>query len=225
MTEVQVIDTEEVALKPLKVPHSILTIEQKMNLEQYYNISNDVIQDFINSKCLPSSYTSVASVRVGIARAKELGMPPLSGLCNLPMINGVPTPTTHLLVAKAREAGSEFVVLKDFEKIFEQVIDSNGNEVKNEDGTPKMKADIITTIEINTYVLNRWFTYQLSFRWSDAVAAELSSKSNWKKYPRYMMMARALARAARAAQPGATMGLMSAEEQSDLSNINIIPND
>ena len=130
---------------------------------------------FIKSKAIPPSYNTPEKVIVGIQRAKELGMSPLAGLADLSMINGIPSPSVHLLVAKARQAGIRFTIVRDAEKVFEPVLDANGEPVM-EDGKPKMKADIVTTVRVSEFVNGRWFDNEISYSWSDAVKAGLSTK-------------------------------------------------
>jgi hypothetical protein len=205
----------------------IVSLEEKANnlpaspMQEQYQLA----EMFIKSKAIPSSYNTPEKVMVGIQRAKELGMSPLAGLASLPMISGIPSPSVHLLVAKARQAGIRFTILKDGEKVYEPVLDANGQEVLDEDGKVKLKADLITTVQTSEYMNGRWFDNEISFRWSDAVKADLSGKDNWKRMPVIMMRARALAMAARFAAPESTLGLMSAEEMSDIHNVAYTPED
>jgi hypothetical protein len=138
----------------------------------------------IASKALPAGYNTPEKVLVGIQRSKELGMSPLAGMANLSLINGIPSPSVHLLVAKARQAGVIFTIVKDFEKVFEPVLDASGNEQLDENGKPKVKADVITTIRTSQFKHGRWFDNDISYRWSEAVSAELTGKDNWKKMPK-----------------------------------------
>ncbi|MCS7317198.1 MAG: hypothetical protein NZZ41_02595 [Candidatus Dojkabacteria bacterium] len=191
-----------------------------------YDVKNmyQLAEIFIKSKAIPPSYNTPEKIIVGIQRAKELGLSPLAGLSNLPMINGIPSPSVHLLVAKARQAGIRFTIVRDAEKIYEPVLDANGEPVI-ENGKPKMKADLITTIRTSEFVNGRWFDNEISYRWSDAVKAGLADKDNWKKMPVIMMRNRALAIAARFAAPEATLGLLSADEVAEINNIDYVPSE
>lgn len=135
----------------------------------------DFATHLIKSKALPPGYNTPEKVLVGIQRGRELGLSPLASLTNLALINGVPSPTVHLLVAKAKEAGVMFTIKKDFEKIFEPVFDANGDQVI-EDGKPKVKADVITTIQVSQFKHGRWFDNEISYRWSEATSADLVTK-------------------------------------------------
>lgn len=193
--------------------------------------NEEFAQSLIDAKVIPVAYKTPKMVLLGIQKAKELNMPPLAGLANLSIINGIPTPSVHLLVAKARDAGTIFELVKDYEPIYEEVLDKFGNPELVEDPKkpnsfiPKMQKDIITTIRCNKFSNGKWFSSDVSFRLSEAIQMELTSKDNWKKMPRIMMRARAAALAARFSEPGATMGLMSDEEMSSIHNVEYTPSE
>jgi hypothetical protein len=214
MTQIATIEEKSLTVEEKSVTLPVTSIKEQYELAEL----------FIKSKAIPPSYNTPEKVIVGIQRAKELKMPPLAGLANLPMISGIPSPSVHLLVSKAREAGIRFTLVKDAEKIFEPVLDANGEQIF-EDGKPKMKIDLITTIRTSEYAYGRWFDNEISYRWSEAIKAGLIEKDNWKKMPIIMLRSRALAMAARFAAPEATLGLMSAEEMSDIHNVPYTPQD
>jgi hypothetical protein len=210
MSELTVIQAEQAATK----------LEQFNSVEDIFALAKHLLA----SKALPPAYKSPEQVMVGIQRAKELGMSPLAGIASLPMINGIPSPSVHLLVAKAKQAGIMFSIVKDYEKIFEPIYDNaTGEQAIDENGKPKIKADIITTIKTSEFKHGRWFDTEISCRWSEAVAAGWTTKDNWIKMARIMLRSRALAMAARFAAPEATLGLMSAEEMSDIHNVPYTP--
>lgn len=192
-------------------------------------VNREFAQSLIDAKVIPSGYKTPEMVMIGIQKGRELGMPPLAALSNLSLINGIPSPSVHLLVAKAREAGSVFEIVKDYEAIYDPVLDLQGNPVMIEDtkapGTfvPQVKKDIITSIRVNQFKQGKWFSYEIGFRWSEAIMQELNKKDNWIKMPRLMMRARAMAIAARSAEPGATMGLYTDEEMSMIHNVPYTP--
>ena len=203
---------------------TVSSIETQI-LQQTGGIDSQFAQYLIDSKVLPKAYDTPAKVIVGIQTAKELGLPPITGLKSLPMISGIPSPTVHLLVSLARKAGIKFTLVDDFKTIFEPVLNNDGTEKLDENNKPVLKKDIITTIRCSEYKEGRWFDSDISFRWGEAVSAQLTTKDNWSKYPRVMLRSRALSLAARFSAPEATCGLLTDAEQAEISNVPYVVED
>ena len=65
---------------------------------------------------------------------------------------------------------------------------------------------------------------RMAWTWEQAFAAKLTSKDNWKNYPRAMLRSRLIAEAIRAIYPAALGGMLLAEEAQDLTaDVDYVP--
>lgn len=195
----------------LAVNESKLTPVKELDIESF-------AKTLIESKALPPSYNTVPKIFVAIHKGRELGMGPMTSLSNFSMINGVPTPSVHLLLALARKAGIRFTILKDAEVVYTPVLDEVGKPVMV-DGVAKVIKDVVTTIRASEYYHGKWFENEFSYSWRDAEKAGLTTKDNWVKMPKIMLRTRCLAIAARASAPEATLGMLTDLEMSEIHNV------
>jgi hypothetical protein len=159
----------------------------------------------IDSKMIPTTLKTPESVVAVILQGRELGFGPLTSLNNINNIQGKTVLNVHAIAAKLAMSGLAYELVQDYEPI------------KNEEGKT---IDYVTTFKFfkkwNDMVINNI----VSYRWSEAVKAGLTSKDNWVKMGRIMMRARALAIGARLAAPEAMLGMYETTELADAKGIN-----
>ncbi|MFH1742521.1 MAG: hypothetical protein ABIH23_26245 [bacterium] len=112
----------------------------------------------------------------------ELGIPPMVALQNVNIINGKLCVNGQVMLSKALASGATYKVVSET---------NDGCSIEfSRNGT----------------------TYTSTFDKSDATAAGLIGKDNWKKYPRDMYFWRAVAKGVRRIAPEAIMGLYLPDE-------------
>jgi hypothetical protein len=119
------------------------------------------------------------AVAGAILAGRERGLGPMVSLAGIDVIDGRPALSAQLLAALVYRAGHRIVVIESSDK---------AAEVKIERGDGLGEAQV------------RWTM-------ADAQRAGLASKTNWQRYPRQMLYARALSEAARMAAPDVALGL------------------
>jgi hypothetical protein len=169
----------------------------------------------INKKMVPATIKRPQDVVNIIQIGETLGMNPSTALNSIDMIQGNAAIKAKIIPGLLAKNGIAVKVIKDYEPIIEQkkipMKDKDGKYMKdsegnfkfytNPDGSLMYKDEIID--RITTVQFKRHFPHigivdnEIEFRWSDAVDAGWDSKPNWKKMPRYMMMARCMTRGAR----------------------------
>lgn len=136
---------------------------------------------YLRSGMLPARFKSPEQVLVAFQMALELGLPPLTGIRQIAIVNGNPSLYGDLPLAVVQQSGN-------MESIREYHIDDKGKEICTENGNlaadawgavciVKRKGDIET--------LETFFTME------DAKKAALLGSPVWKKYPKRMLKYRA----------------------------------
>lgn len=164
----------------------------------------------------PSSYNTnsqpdTKKIFVALQMGAELGMPPMTSLKSIAVINGNPSLWGDGLIAKARATG----LIANTDTWFEL----DGKRIKDHEIPPREKMqDSLTAY----YLLRRKDTDEVitgSFSVAEAKQAKLwddPKKYPWKQYPKRMLMARARGYAIKDGIPEALGGFMVAEEAQDL---------
>lgn len=175
-----------------------------------FNTSNEAIgfaKLLIDSKLVPPAYKSPEAVVTVILQGRELGFGPITSLNNINSIQGKPTLNVHAIAAKLATAGVAYQLIQDYEPVY-----------KTEGGEEKI-VDRITTFKFYKKWHGETITNEVSYRWSEATKAGLTTKDNWVKMPRIMLRTRALSVGARLAAPEALLGLYETSELADVHNI------
>ncbi|GEB79745.1 hypothetical protein DDE01_11600 [Desulfovibrio desulfuricans] len=115
----------------------------------------------------------------------ELGVGPMMALQNINVIQGKPTCSGQLMLALFQQRGGSITVEEESDERVTIVFSKGAN------------------------------TYRCTFTKADANRAGLGSKDNWKKWPAQMLYWRCVAKGVRAIDPGAVMGLYTADEISN----------
>lgn len=121
----------------------------------------------------------VPAVAAAVLAGRERGLPPMVSLASIDVVDGRPTLSAQLLAALIFRAGHRITVIESSDK---------AAEVKIE------RADGLGEAQV------RWTM-------ADAQRAGLAGKSNWQKYARQMLYARALSECARMVAPDVALGL------------------
>ena len=161
----------------------------------------------ISSGILPPNYKSPESVIATIIQGKELGLKAMTSLQNIHFISSKPTLGANAIAALIRGRGVDYQTIKDAEP------------VKNAEGK---SIDLVTTIRFFrfSHILNKVLEEDCSFSWQDAVAAGLTGKDVWKKFPSQMLHARCLAKGARRVAGDILLGVYETTEMADSTNTN-----
>lgn len=163
----------------------------------------------IDSGLIPRSFKKPEAVFAVVQQGRELNLGAFTALNNIDSIQGKPTLSSNMQRALARRNGTYWKVIKDAETVPEQK-DENGNIIK--------KADIVTTIRFFTKAEEldgRIIEQDISYYWSDASRAGWTTKDNWKKYPKNMLLARCFSRGIMIVDPESQMGFYETTEIAD----------
>jgi len=173
------------------------------NLEEMTKFASTLI----SSGILPVNYKSPESVIATIIQGKELGLKAMTALQNIHFIAGKPTLGVNAISALIRGRGIDFQTIRDAEP------------VKNAEGK---NIDLVTTIRFFRFspILNKVLEEECSFSWQDAVAAGLTGKDVWKKFPKAMLYARCLSMGARRVANDILLGIYETTEMADSTNTN-----
>lgn len=203
---------------------AIQELESLSNLAKY----------IITSKLCPLK--TEGDVIVAILTGKELNLPPMVSISNIYPINGKATMGIHLIRAILLKNGIAFKKDLDYEPLYAYAVkDGNGTPKVIGIGTKANKPENATISNnpvdyITKYTFSRLIkrvdgsyieqVASSSFKMSDAKAADLLDKTNWKNYPALMLDARAFSPGAREIASDLIFGLYSINELADSNNIN-----
>jgi hypothetical protein len=129
---------------------------------------------------------------VVMLKGYELGIPPMMAASNIHVIQGKPTLSADLMCALAAQRAS----------VKWKIVTESAEE-----------AEIVFTRP-------GWEEYRSRFTMQDAKDQGLTTKDNWKKMPRQMLLARAKSHGARQIAPDVLAGTYSYEEMYDTERVN-----
>lgn len=128
----------------------------------------------VKSGFLPKSINTIEKCVTIVLMGRELGLAPMTALTNISVINGKPTLEAKLMLS---------LVLKAHPNAHYRIVKSNAEVAEVELGRSKDNAGT--------------FSYTIT----QAKAAGLLNKDNWRNYPTDMLLWRAIARACRVMFP------------------------
>lgn len=132
------------------------------------------------STLLPADYRGKpANVLLALEYGNALGIPPMTAIQGVHIINGKPTASAGLIGALVRKAGHRLRVTGDAAHAVCEIVRHDDPE----------------------------FTFRSKWTWDRAVAAKLTGKDTWKNFPAAMLKARAITECARDACPEALAGV------------------
>ena len=192
-----------------------------LEFEQYANVNQmlQAAQMLINTNTLPNNITEPEQV-VGIMKyGNELGVPVMTALNNINMIQGRPTLGVHLILAQLHKYRVTYQITEDFVAVDmgngsidarttivftdHSLKDQFKQELKEyskmDDDTKEIYKPILEKLQASIHT-------ELSYYWSQAAGSGLTEKSNWQKDPRNMMRVRCLTAGARLVKPQALHG-------------------
>ena len=138
------------------------------------------------SSLLPRDYVGKpANVLLAIEYGAALGIPPMTAIQGVHVINGKPTASAGLIGALVRKAGHRLRVTGDDKHALCEIVRADDPD----------------------------FTFRSEWTWDRAVAAKLTGKDTWKAYPAAMLKARAITECARDACPEALAGVAYTPEE------------
>ena len=146
---------------------------------QTWDIMRQQAQTLLMSGFLPSSIKKPEQAIAIMLKGREIGIPAMQALSQINVIQGKPTVSAELMMALIYRS------FPDAKINFEQ-LDDKGCVILAQRPGGKFQ--------------------RFAFTETDAKAAQLLSKDNWKKYPRAMYRSRAVSEMARSLFPDALMG-------------------
>ena len=167
----------------------------------------------IKANLVPRSYEDPnpdrqkSKIMIGIMKGAEVGLPPITALSTIAVINGRPCLWGDGAVALIQQSG----------KLEKMQINEVGTMPKEGDGSADFKDDY--GIEVKMWRIGQSEPYVGRFTVGDAKRAHLwmnTSKKPWVEYPRRQMKWRAFGWAARDGFADCLMGLGIREEVEDL---------
>ena len=134
------------------------------------------------AKLGPPSLDTPAKIAIAMEAGRELGLPPITALRCMYVVNGRATPWGDLPAALVFRSGQ----LEDYEESVEQC-----GEGKD--------ADKVATVKVKRKGFTKFIIGR--FSWREAVRAGLAEKATYARYPNDMLLTKARLRAFRAAFP------------------------
>jgi len=192
------------------VEHQVQTLQKKPEVGVHpmaLNVTENLIaqaEQMVKSGLLPDSIQTAQGAVVVMQYGRELGFPPMASFKNIYVVNGTPSLATKATAGLLYQGGIRWKTVHDYEAIYDK--DQAGNQVC---------VDMITTLEM----YRDGITEKLSFRWSDAVRAQLVKKDVWKKYPKNMMYWRCFSMLADRVAPDLLLGMPDAAVMGDIHDV------
>lgn len=155
------------------------------NISEMSKFAETLIESgFIAKKKVGGSYVNKTpgEVVATILMGKELGLGPISSLNNIYKIDSTTIVGVHVFRTILDMRGIKTKTIRDFE------------QVTNAEGKV---TDVVTTIRFYSPLIKPidgkdWLEEDVTYAWSMAAAAQLTSKDNWSKLPRLMLWNRCL---------------------------------
>lgn len=187
------VEQKEVVEQPTKV--NTLEVGQDgllvgNSLEQQWRIASA----YAKSGLVPQALNTPEKVLVAMQFARELGLPPVTAMRQICIINGTPSLWGDLPLSLAMKSGSLEDISEDME------FDKDGRPFK---ATCALKRKGISTPVVRTFSMDQ------------ARTANLSTKAIWKLYPQRMLQCRARAWALKDLFPDMLNGCAIAEYDFD----------
>ncbi|HEY4062298.1 MAG TPA: hypothetical protein VGM30_10380 [Puia sp.] len=180
--------------------------KQLMIPEKQYNF----LATLIESKKLPVHVKTVEDAFTIAQMGRELGFATMQAFHYIIPIQGKLSLAAKAIGALLRKGGVKYTTTEDGVFVYR---DESTSEFRREKEKP---IDRRTTI-----VFERGDQVEkTTFTWLDAIAQELTSKSNWIKMPKEMLWARCLSKGANRIGSDLLLGLYSTEEMFDVFGCN-----
>jgi len=215
------------------------------------SLSEENIQDLfkkaeflIEKEMVPSSIKKPQDLVNIIKIGQSIGLDEVSALNSIDIIQGAVSLKAKIIPGLLARNGVAVQVIKDYEQLYDEkptpltgpdkkpIVDEEGKMKYycDPDGNPVLKKhykdDYVTTLRFKRYFPNIGVVENdISFYWSDAVATEWHKKPNWKKMPRYMMMARCMSRGARIAASDLMAGMYDNYEVAEFTGVDFDVNE
>tara|TARA_R110000796_G_scaffold38210_7_gene96315 strand:- start:3229 stop:3840 length:612 start_codon:yes stop_codon:yes gene_type:complete len=155
----------------------------------------------LESGAIPPGVDTPEKLMTIIQLGKELGISPMVSITSINVIKGRAVVSSSILGALLKNHGIEWIWTKDF------FTETDGK--------------INTELEFQwvSKVFNKPKSAKFSISWAQMKMAGYTEKSNWIKYPKEMMRARAMAYGVRALFPEILLGsVYTADEMNDAQN-------
>lgn len=188
------------------------TFQQEVVIHDEFAYFRSLAERVVASKLTPRGVDTVEKVIVILQTGKELGLPGMAALNNIHVIEGRPTLGIHAVNALIKRAGIDWQTLEDYVPVTKKLVQG--------DKETEQTVDYRTAIKffrrgITGQIIEETVTY--TFR--DAQTAGLTTKDNWKKYPKLMLWNRCFVIGARRVAPDAILGMYETSELGDVHNV------
>lgn len=141
----------------------------------------------VRSGMLPSAIRTPEAAAIIVLKGRELGIPFMTAIANVHVINGKPSMSAELIQGLAR---------KNLPSLVMNILESDSKIAKIEFIREKGAKPFIQ-----------------SFSWEDAERAKLTNKDVWKQYPAAMLWSRCVTAGLRKVCPEALMGVSYTPEE------------
>ena len=174
-------------------------------------------------------------VMAAILMGKELGFAPMVSVNNIYSIQGRASVGIHIITGLLLKAGIIYDFIEDYVPLYRYKDKSgklyttdNLHEANREDIVSKEEKpyDVRTKIKFRRKVKQPDGTYEpleitQSFTWTDAIAAGLTDKDNWKRMPKIMLRTRCLTLGARLIAPDLMLGVSEHTEFAEIHKLKV----
>lgn len=178
-----------------------------------------LFQRLVKSGIVPNALDTPEKMFMVISFGAELGLTPMKSLNMIDIINGTPAPRSAWILGKCITCGVTYEVIHNACYVY---YNAEGAEVYSPTKKRQMKPDksgfalvkfhdVITTIKFSRKVDGQIMSVIAEFRFSEAEAAGLTGKDNWKYYFSDMLFWRCCTRGLRRLAPD-LLWFYSAEE-------------
>ena len=167
---------------------------QLSTLDDMWRFANCVVK----AGLAPKGFDKPEGVLIALEMGMEIGLPPMSALQNIAVINGRPGVWGDAQAAVCFNSGLLEGGIED---------EYSGSALKDD-----------WTCRVRVFRKGVEKPYIGEFSYGEAKLAGLLTKESWAKYPRKMLFARARSDALRKAFPDVLKGIRSAEEIEDISD-------
>lgn len=167
---------------------------QLSTLDDMWRFANCVVK----AGLAPKGFDKPEGVLIALEMGMEIGLPPMSALQNIAVINGRPGVWGDAQAAVCFNSG---------------LLEGG---IEDEYSGSALKDDWTCRVRVRRKGVEK--PYVGEFSYGEAKLAGLLTKESWAKYPRKMLFARARSDALRKAFPDVLKGIRSAEEMEDISD-------
>lgn len=215
-----------------------LTVSQKSNVNHLASVGtlNEQLEYatvLVKSKILPKSYTTPEAVMVALERSRALGCSVVEVIYGMDFIQNKPTLSVRLMTSLVQSKGGLVRTIEDMVPLYTGPVyaqDENGEWFEKHSAEENKEKQIEatdwrTTLRGYRPYFGKLVSEDTSFLYSEAEAAGLTEKDNWRNWLRDMLYARCFSRLCKRFFADMTTGMYSTLEMKEVTDIEIYEDD